>query len=132
MPSAGQHFNSIQVSAVAATPHPRKGAVSAMLAAQNPPDPPLKSVAEFVAKVISALPPWLAATVVIGLLVIVAVAWAAPRVLRALDVRRVVKKASQHISSETGALDALRITRPPQRRGPTLRNRRGQDPDSRP
>lgn len=87
-----------------------------MLAAQNTFELPLARMAELLAKFISGLPPWLAVTTVVTLLLVAAVTWGGPRLLRALDNRRVTKKACERITSEEAALEALRITRPERQR----------------
>lgn len=57
----------------------------------------------------SALPPWAVGIVT----VLVVINLCLPKVLRALDDRRIAKKASEKINSEQGALEALRIRSSP-------------------
>jgi hypothetical protein len=55
----------------------------------------------------AALPTWMYGLVVITLLVICGL----PRVLRALDERRIIRLATKMIKTEAGAVEALRILR---------------------
>lgn len=110
-----------------------------MPAVQQLPELPSLHDLELLAKLITALPPWLAAAVVIALVVVVGLAYGVPRLLRALGDYRVVKKACETIATENGALEALRITHPEPRRLnlPTRRtldgpDRRGPLPESKP
>lgn len=82
-----------------------------MLAAQNSLELPWTQLLEQLAKLISMLPPGLAALTVLALVATVGAFWGAPRLLRALDNRRVAKKVCEQITTERGALEALRITR---------------------
>jgi hypothetical protein len=127
------------VTAELATPHSRKGAVSVMLAAQQLPELPSLHDLELLAKLIAALPPWLAAVTVISLAVVVGLAYGVPRLIRAVGDYRVVTKASDIISTEDSALEALRITHPerrrlnlPTRRTPDGPDRQGAPPESTP
>lgn len=81
-----------------------------MHAAQNPPKLPSTPELELFVKLISTLPTWASAVIVIVLITVVGAAWAAPRLLRALAYHRSVNKAWGHVTTEAGALEALRIT----------------------
>ncbi|MGH8345361.1 MAG: hypothetical protein ACRES5_02160 [Pseudomonas sp.] len=61
--------------------------------------------------VVSTLPGWAAGL----LLLLVVIGWCSPKVLRALDDRRIAKAACARITTEQGAVEALRIRNSPRR-----------------
>lgn len=80
-----------------------------MHAAENPLELPSIAALELFVKLVSTLPAWAAAVIVI----IVGGTWCALRLLRALDDHLMVKTAC---GTEEGALEALRITQAARRR----------------
>ena len=72
------------------------------------------AVVVLLAQVAGVLPPWMYGAAVLLLLV----GFGLPRILRALDDRRVVRAAARNIRTERGALAALQTLRGrPARRG---------------
>jgi hypothetical protein len=61
--------------------------------------------------VVSTLPGWAAGALVL----LVVIGWYSPKVLRALDDRRIAKAACAKITTEQGAVEALRIRNSPRR-----------------
>lgn len=61
--------------------------------------------------VVFSLPGWAAG----ALALLVVIGWYSPKVLRALDDRRIAKTACAKITTEQGAVEALRIRNSPRR-----------------